>query len=69
MSIPAVWPQILDFFGTPLGFAHPASSPATPACSPPASSTERIGLTRTFAEAVDGPRAKGTSARLAGEIA
>jgi hypothetical protein len=56
MSIPAAWPQVLDFFGTPL-----VIEPSRGQLSGDAGLLairqfdQRIGLTRAFAEALDDP--------------
>ena len=60
MSIPAVRPQILDFFGTSLVFERsPGQLPGDAGLLAARQLGPRIGLTRAFAEAVDGPRATG----------
>ena len=57
MSLPGVWPQVLDFFGTP-----PVIEPSAGQLSgdagllPLRQFDERIGLTRAFADALDDPR-------------
>jgi hypothetical protein len=57
MSLPGVWPQVLDFFGTP-----PVIEPSAGQLSgdagllPLRQLDERIGLTRAFANALDDPR-------------
>src|SRR5215470_7293826 len=57
MSLPGVWPQILDFFSSPLDVA-----PSTLQLSSDAGLLairqfdQRIGLTRAFADALDDPR-------------
>jgi hypothetical protein len=54
MSVPSAWPQILDFFGTPL-----VIEPSTGQLNSDAGLLtvhqfdQRIGLTRAFAEALD----------------
>jgi hypothetical protein len=57
MSIPPSWPQVLDFFGTPL-VVEPSRGQLTGDAGllPVRQFDERIGLTRTFAEALDDPR-------------
>ena len=60
MIVPGVWPQVLDFFGTPLVIApSPGQLSGDAGLLPVRQLDPRIGLTRTFAEAVDGPRATG----------
>src|SRR6516165_10131263 len=57
MSIPAAWPQVLDFFGTPPAVKPPPHQLSGGAGPPPVRQfDERSGLTRAFAEALDGPR-------------
>jgi hypothetical protein len=57
MSIPPAWPQVLDFFGTPLVIEPSAGQLSRDAALLPARQfDQRIGLTRAFAEAVDDPR-------------
>ena len=57
MSLPAAWPQILDFFGTPLVIEP---SPGQLSCDagllPIRQFDQRVGLTRAFADALDDPR-------------
>ena len=57
MSIPAAWPQVLDFFDTPLVIEP---SPGQLSCDagllPIRQFDQRIGLTRTFADALADPR-------------
>jgi hypothetical protein len=57
MSIPSAWPQVLDFFGTPLVIEP---SPGQLSCDagllPIRQFDERIGLTRDFAAALDDRR-------------
>jgi len=57
MSIPVAWPQILDFFGTPL-VIEPASGQLSSDAGllPVRQFDERLGLTRAFAAALDDPR-------------
>ena len=60
MSVPGAWPQVLDFFGTPLVIEPSPGQVSGDAGLLPARQLDpRIGLTRAFAEAVDGPRATG----------
>jgi hypothetical protein len=57
MSIPAAWPQVLDFFGTPLVIEPSPGQLASDAGPLPIRQfDQRIGLTRAFAEALDDPR-------------
>ena len=60
MSIPAAWPQVLDFFGTPL-VIEPSQGQLSGDAGllPVRQFDQRIGLTRAYAEAVDGLRATG----------
>ena len=57
MSIPAAWPQILDFFGRPL-FIEPSPRQLSGDAGllPVRQFDQRISLTQTFAEALDDPR-------------
>src|SRR5215831_15481730 len=57
MSIPAAWPQVLDFFGTPLVIEPSHGQLSSDAgLLPIRQFDERIGFTRSFAGALDGPR-------------
>ena len=57
MSRPAVWPQVLDFFGTPLVIEpSPGQLSSDAGLLPIRQFDERVGLTRAFAEALDDPR-------------
>jgi Transposase DDE domain group 1 len=57
MSRPAAWPQILDFFGTPLVIEPSAGQLSSDAgLLPIRQFDDRIGLTRAFAAALDDPR-------------
>ena len=57
MSIPPAWPQVLDFFGTPLVIEPSPGQLSTDAgLLPIRQFDERIGLTRDFAAALDDPR-------------
>jgi hypothetical protein len=57
MSVPGVWPQVLDFFGTPLAIEPSQGQLSSDAgLLPIREFDERIGLTRSFAEALDDPR-------------
>jgi hypothetical protein len=57
MRSPSAWPQLLDFFGTPL-IIEPSHGQLSSDAGllPIRQYDERIGLTRTFAEALDDPR-------------
>jgi hypothetical protein len=57
MSLPAAWPQVLDFFGTPL-VIEPSSGQLSGDAGllPVRQFDEGIGLTQAFAEALDNPR-------------
>jgi hypothetical protein len=60
MSLPAAWPQILDFLGTPLVIEpSPGQLSGDAGLLPIRQFDERLGLTGAYAEAVDGPRATG----------
>jgi hypothetical protein len=60
MSIPAAWPQILDFFGTPVVIEPSAGQLSSDAgLLPLRQFDQRIGLTRAFAAALDDPRDPG----------
>src|SRR5262245_20807647 len=57
MSIPAAWPQVLDFFGTPLVIEPSAGQLSSDAgLLPIRQFDDRIGLTRAFTDALDDPR-------------
>jgi hypothetical protein len=57
MSIPAAWPEVLDFFGTPLVIEPSQGQLCSDAgLLPVRQFDQRIGLTRTFAEALEDPR-------------
>src|SRR5438105_1925844 len=57
MSIPAAWPQTLDFFGTPLVIEPSQGQLSSNAgLLPIRQFDDRIGLTRAFTDALDGPR-------------
>src|ERR1700739_4155640 len=57
MSIPAAWPQGLDFFRTPLVIEPSAGQLSSDAgLLPIRPFDQRIGLTRAFADALDDPR-------------
>ena len=57
MSLPGVWPQVLDFFDTPL-VIEPSHGQLTSDAGllPIREFDQRIGLTQTFAAALDDPR-------------
>jgi hypothetical protein len=56
MSIAAAWPQCLDFFGTPLVIEpSPGQLSGDAGLLPIRQFDQRIGLTRTLAEALDDP--------------
>jgi hypothetical protein len=58
MSLPGVWPQVLDFFGTSLVIEpSPGQLSGDAGLLPIRQFDQRIGLTRAFAEALDDPRA------------
>src|SRR5215470_9793382 len=57
MSLPGVWPQVLDFFGTPLVIEpSPGQLSSDAGLLPVRQFDQHIGLTRTFADALDDPR-------------
>ena len=57
MSLPAGWPQVLDFFGKPLVIGSSAGQLSSDAgLLPIRQFDDHIGLTRAFAEALDDPR-------------
>ena len=57
MSIPAAWPQVLDFFGTPLVIEPSAGQLSGDAgLLPLRQFDQRIGLTQASAGALDDPR-------------
>ena len=57
MSIPAAWPQVLDFFGTPLVIEPtPGQLSSDAGLLPIRQFDQRLGLTRSFADALDDPR-------------
>jgi hypothetical protein len=60
MSILPAWPQVLDFFGTPLVIGpSPGQLSSDAGLLPVRQFDQRIGLTRAFAEALDDPRVPG----------
>ena len=57
MIVPAGWPHVLDFFGTPLVIEPSAGQLSGDAgLLPVRQFDQRIGLTRAFADALDEPR-------------
>jgi hypothetical protein len=57
MSIPLAWPQVLDFFGTPLVIEpSPGQLSSDAGLLPIRQFDQRISLTEAFAEALDDPR-------------
>src|SRR5215471_17828427 len=57
MTIPAAWPQRLDFFGTPLVIEpSPGRLSSDAGLLPVRQFDQRVGLTRAFADALDDPR-------------
>ena len=57
MSLPGAWPQVLDFFGTPLVIEpSPGRLSGDAGLLPVRQFDQRIGLTRAFGEALDDPR-------------
>src|SRR5436309_11565613 len=57
MSVPAAWPQVLDFFGTPLVIEpSPGQLASDAGLLPIRQFDQRIGLTQSFAAALDDPR-------------
>jgi hypothetical protein len=57
VSIPSAWPQVLDFFGTPLVIEpSPGQLSGDAGLLPFRQFDQRIGLTRPFAAALDDPR-------------
>jgi hypothetical protein len=60
MSIAAAWPQVLDFFGTPLVIEpSPVQLSSDAGLLPIRRFDQRVGLTRSFADALDDPRDPG----------
>jgi hypothetical protein len=57
MSVPSAWPQVLDFFGTPL-VIEPSQGQLSGDAGllPIRQFDQRIGLTRAFADALDDHR-------------
>jgi hypothetical protein len=65
--LPGVWPQVLDFFGTPLVIQpSPGQFSGDAGLLPIRQFDQRIGLTRAFADALDDPRDPGRSAPTVG---
>jgi hypothetical protein len=63
MSLAGVWPQVLDFFGSPLVIEpSPDRLSGDAGLLPIRQFDERIGLTRSFADALDDPRDPGLTA-------
>src|SRR6516162_476322 len=57
MSLPAAWPQFLDYFGTPLAIEpSPGQLSSDAGLLPVRQFDQRIGLTQSFTEALDDPR-------------
>jgi hypothetical protein len=57
MSVPPAWPQVLDFFGTPLVIEpSPGQLSSDAGLLPVRQFDQRIGLTRALAGALDDPR-------------
>jgi hypothetical protein len=57
MSIPAAWPQILDFFGPPVVLEpSPGKLTSDAGLLPIRQFDQPIGLTRAFVDALDDPR-------------
>jgi hypothetical protein len=57
MSIPAAWPQVLDFLDTPLVLEpSPGQLTGNAGLLPIRPFDQRIGLTRAFASALNDPR-------------
>jgi hypothetical protein len=56
MSLPAAWPQVLNFFRTPLAIAPSSGQLSSEAgLLPIRRFDQRIGRTRAFADALDAP--------------
>jgi hypothetical protein len=57
MSLPGDWPEVLDFFGTPLLIEPSGGQPSGDAgLLPIRQFDQRIGFTQGFAQALDDPR-------------
>ena len=69
MSIPPAWPEGLDFFGTPLVIEpSPGQLCSDAGLLPIRQFDQRIGLTRTFADAfADPPRPRPHGAHVPGD--
>jgi hypothetical protein len=60
LGVPAAWPQVLTFFGTPLVLEpSPGQLSGDAGRLPVRQFDQRIGFTRAFAEALDDPRDPG----------
>jgi hypothetical protein len=69
MIVPSPWPQILDFFGTPLVIEpSPGQLSGDAGLLPVRQFDQRIGLTRAFAEAPDDPRDPGLTEHTFSEM-
>jgi hypothetical protein len=53
MSLPGVWPQVLDFFGTSLAIEPSPGQLSRAGLLPLCQFDQRIGLTRSFTAALD----------------
>src|SRR5690242_18663363 len=63
MSVPTPWPLVLDFFGTPLvREPSPDQLSSDAGLLPLRQFDERLGLTRSFAKALDDPHNSGLTA-------
>ena len=57
MSLPGDWPEVLDFFGTPMVIEpSPGQLSGDAGLLPIRQFDQRVGLTRAFADALDDPR-------------
>ena len=57
MSLPGVWPQVLDFFGTSLVIEpSPGQLSSDAGLLPIRQFDQRVGLTRAFSDALEDPR-------------
>ena len=57
LSIPSAWPQVLDFFGTPLVIEpSPGQFSSDAGLVPIRQFDQRVGPTRAFADALENPR-------------
>jgi hypothetical protein len=60
MSLPDVWPRVLDFFGTPLVIEpSPGQLSSDAGVLPVRQFDQGVGLTRAFADALDNPHDPG----------